>query len=119
MFIESGCERLSGCATPERKEIECLKKELAERDQVIGEQKIATRVQKKLGRLTLTVEFKADVMDARSQTAKRAILLMLNPRAFIECIMHTSFRFFIFSGASFDSQSNTSKPLSISDSSIS
>lgn len=28
------------------------------------------------------------------QHTKRAILLMLNPGAFIECIMHTSYRFF-------------------------
>ena len=46
----------------------------------------------------------------RSQPAKRAILLMLNPGDFIECIMQTSYRFFICSGASFDSQSNTASP---------
>ena len=47
LFIEGGCERLSGGVSPERKEIERLKKELAERDQVIGEQTIAIRVLKK------------------------------------------------------------------------
>ena len=67
LFIEGGCERLSGGVSPEHKEIKRLKKELAERDQVIGEQTIAVRMLKKLGRLTLTVGFKADVMDALSR----------------------------------------------------
>ena len=47
LFIEGGCERLNGGVSPEREEIERLKKELAERDQVIGEQTIAIRVLKK------------------------------------------------------------------------
>ena len=47
LFIEGGYERLSGGASPERKENERLKKELAERDQVIGELTIAVRVLKK------------------------------------------------------------------------
>ena len=71
MFIKGGCERLSGGESPEREEIERLKKELAERAQVVCEQTIATRVLKKLGKLTLTVGFKADVMDDLSPaTAK-------------------------------------------------
>ena len=47
LFIEGGCERLNGGVSPEREEIERLKKELAERDQVIGEQTIAICVLKK------------------------------------------------------------------------
>ena len=42
---------------------------------VTGEQTIATRVLKKLGRLTLTVEFKANVMDALSRAKGRASLI--------------------------------------------
>ena len=47
LFIEGGCERLSGGVSPKREEILRLKKELAESDQVICEQTIAVRVLKK------------------------------------------------------------------------
>lgn len=46
-FLEGGRERLRGVRSPERKEIERLKKEVERRDQVIGEQTIAIRVLKK------------------------------------------------------------------------
>lgn len=58
-FVHQGrLGSLSGGVSPERKEIERLKKELAERDQVIGEQTIAIRVLKKLRGLKLTIELK-------------------------------------------------------------
>ena len=49
LFLEGGRKRLRGVRSPEREEIESLKKEVAQRGQVIGEQTIAIRVLKKLG----------------------------------------------------------------------
>ena len=64
LFIEGGSERLSGSVSPEREEIERLKKELAGRDQVISEQKIAIRVLTKMfGKLKLSDELKTVVKD--------------------------------------------------------
>ena len=46
LFNEGGCECLRCCVSLEHKEIERLKRELAEHGQMIGEQTIATRVQR-------------------------------------------------------------------------